>query len=670
VNWGGAIPGPLLRASTLLLLISAPICRGQNYIDICPPVNNGQFANLSTNLPWPAVPGQTYNITYTGEIPIDVNPDTADGCPDVVISAWATETITTNGSTMLQQPAQFVTLSNLQYNSTTQQTTFTMSIASDAPTGIFYLAQTTNVPGIPLVGGNPYGEWLQQVTVFTPDPPPPTPPACPIPAVTAVTPNIWFAGKTYNKVTITGSNFTDTQSCPAPLVYVMDVNGNLIPYSELEVISATEMIARAVAPPADTPTVTFCVTAVTPTVGPQVVSRFASTAASATPAAGTAGSACTDLYRDPGITAQILAAPKILWNDKRISVIRGDDPTPQNAVVGQQIKLITKPKAEELAALGLSSPTYIWTVDGTRIANYAPTVASAKVKKLTDADLKKDKITFYWVYAKDGIPVTYQYCVNLPDVGNECSLVAKAAFNVTGPGDAQMTTDPYSAIMINAVVDRQPCLPGDTDFLLQYGVVTGYDNDACPGQGGEIGNPPGIGFTQPEASSNGNYSFVQIVKKDTTTYTEGKHVPLVCPTNPGLDSVYPYTQHSDGTTSDSPSVLLEPYYSKVRRTFKATMYLLWKSSKTGSIPVPISSQSWQFTQASSTNPSYPSDQSWTQPVWNLIGTDGDPVDYVATAPSQPPYGYPTWTGPATPVANSVCPTQNSSEDEEQQEEEQ
>jgi hypothetical protein len=201
--------------------------------------------------------------------------------------------------------------------------------------------------------------------------------------------------------------------------------------------------------------------------------------------------------------------------------------------------------------------------------------------------------------------------------------------------------------------------------LLQYGQFTGYDNDECPGWGGEIGTV-GVLFTPPAASSGGEYSFVQVVKQSTVTYTEGKNGVLSCPTNPGLDGVYPYTQHSDGTTDDSPSVTLEPFYSKVSRTFKATMYLLWTSTIPGSIPVPISSQSWYFTKASTTNQGYPTDQSWTTPTWNLIGEDGDPVDYVASAPAQAPYGYPTWKGLATPVAVSVCPTQNSNEDEEQQ----
>ncbi len=350
---------------------------------------------------------------------------------------------------------------------------------------------------------------------------------------------------------------------------------------------------------------------------------------------------------------------------KRISVTGGAEPTPQPAVVGQQIKLTTEPTAKKLAALGLSFSENTWTVGGTRIADYAPTVDSAKVKELTEKDLNNIDITFYWVYAQDGIPVTYQYCVNLPDVGNECSLVAKAAFNLSGPGDGQMATDPYSAIKINTIVDRDHCLPGDTDFFLQYGIVTGYDDKVCSGQGGETGTP-GIKFTPPAASFNGTYSFAQLITKDTTTYTEGKNGSLSCPTNPGYDGALGYpiplvpgTDYAD----DAPSVLLEPFYSKVRRTFKATMYMLWTSSIPNSIPVPISSQSWQFTQASSTNSSYPSGQSWTEPVWNLIGLDGDPVDYVQTQPSASPYGYPTWTGPATPVVHSICPTQNSEEEE-------
>ena len=221
-------------------------------------------------------------------------------------------------------------------------------------------------------------------------------------------------------------------------------------------------------------------------------------------------------------------------------------------------------------------------------------------------------------------------------------------------------------MVINRTIDRQPCLPSDIDFWLQYGEITGYDDEACPGLGGESGTP-GMKFIPPSDSSNGSYSFVQIVTKDTTTYVEGSNGKLVCPSSPGVDKVYPYPPLADGTTNDSPSVLLEPFYSKVKRTFGATMYMMWTSSISGSIPVPISSQAWQFVQASSMNSGFSSSQNWSQPVWSQIGLNGNATDYVATAPSTSPYGYPTWKHPVTPVPVSLCPTSNSTGEEETEE---
>jgi hypothetical protein len=103
--------------------------------------------------------------------------------------------------------------------------------------------------------------------------------------------------------------------------------------------------------------------------------------------------------------------------------------------------------------------------------------------------------------------------------------------------------------------------------------------------------------------------------------------------------------------SDSPDTpLVDPVavYSKVSRSFSANMFMLWKSSKPGSIPVPIGSQKWHFS-ASTTNTGYPTSENWTVPKTVYAGTDGDPVDYVQTAPSSSPYGYPTWKGPASKV---------------------
>ena len=100
------------------------------------------------------------------------------------------------------------------------------------------------------------------------------------------------------------------------------------------------------------------------------------------------------------------------------------------------------------------------------------------------------------------------------------------------------------------------------------------------------------------------------------------------------------------------------------------MYLLWTSSVAASIPVPIGSQSWTIDQASTTNTGYPTSQSWTQPVWTALGTDDGPVNYVDTAPSQSPYGYPTWKGLAATAPKPHCPTDNTRDDEAQEEEEQ
>jgi hypothetical protein len=409
---------------------------------------------------------------------------------------------------------------------------------------------------------------------------------CPAPTITSVKPSTWFAGKTYDNVKITGTGFITSDDaaktgCPVTQVSITAADGSNVPVSGVTVASKTK-ITLTVAPPDSDPTETATVTV------------------------GTAPNTAT-------ATAQILGN-QILWNGNVISIADGTGPTPQDAVVGQPINLTTPALPS-----GISATSTTWTVGGTNIGGYTPTAVSAAPP--TKTLLKNAALNTYWVYPGSAIPVTYQYCANIPGANpvKQCSLVANAAFNVSGLGDAQMTTDPYSAVVINKIVDRQPCLPGDVDFYLQYGVVTGYDDKTCPDMGGETANPVGIEFTQPEASSSGNYSFVQIVKQSTTIYTEGKNGSLSCPTNPGLDSVYPYPQYPDGTTSDSPSVPLEPFYSKVRRTFKATMYLLWTSNLQGSIPVPIGSQSWQFTQASSSNPDYPSNQSWTQPVWNLIG---------------------------------------------------
>jgi hypothetical protein len=272
--------------------------------------------------------------------------------------------------------------------------------------------------------------------------------------------------------------------------------------------------------------------------------------------------------------------------------------------------------------------------------------------------LASPSLNTYWVYAQEGIPVTYKYCVNIPAVGNQCSQVASTTFNVSGPGDAPITTDAYPSVNIVQLIVK-PCLPGDLEPFMEYGNTTGYNQDDCASFGSETG-PPGMKFTPPSTTSGGNYSFVQLVTKDKTTY-RNKTKSLSCVSPPGLDGQFPYPTQNDGTTNDSPDAALGPIYTRVSRVFGASMYLMWTSSIPSSIAVPIGYQSWHF-KTDTTNPSFPTSQSLTTPASEYVGKDGDFVVSATQAKSQTlPYGYPTWGNIATPV----CPTSAANEEEQE-----
>jgi hypothetical protein len=295
-----------------LLLISPAFCHAQT--PDCNIFDYGTNNELPTiNVISPSVwnPGQTYTVAISGSW----EPVMPAGCNTDTVTVWENSVY----PYPLTNIDPYVTVSNITYVSATE-TDFTVTIAANAPTE-YDAVQIDCHSACGLFNEVRIGASIQP-------PAPPPPPACTTPAITAVTPDIWIAGKTYNKVTITGSGFTDTQSCPAPQVNMYDVNGSKIPFSNVKVISATEMIARKVAPPTDTPTETACVTVGT-RVGPQVVSRFAIVGASATPAPGTAGSPCTDPYGNSGITVQIFSdackAALATANKKQAAVTRAEN---------------------------------------------------------------------------------------------------------------------------------------------------------------------------------------------------------------------------------------------------------------------------------------------------------------------------------------------------------
>jgi hypothetical protein len=486
---------------------------------------------------------------------------------------------------------------------------------------------------------------------------------CPAPTITSITPSTWFAGKTYEGVKITGTNFITkkkkTDACPETLVSATTPDGSEVKVTDINVESDKKITVTMV-PDANT------------------------TTEQATVTVGTAP--------NTGTSATLATQPQILGNEIQcdssmnctqpvISKTKGTPPA-QDADVGERIALIANPNLPA----AFKPFDMKWTIGGTKIGGYTPTptsYATGSVTQVKDDDLKKNDITFYWVYPNSAsavsIPVTYSYCVNIPGASpvKQCSLAANASFNLSGPGDAQMDVNPYHAVSVDSIKSA-PCMPITYLNWMEYGKLSGWDPVDCGDWGTETGKRGMVFKTPPDTPlPAGKYSFVQTIAHDTVTYQFGMS-SHACPTYPGLDAKYPYPKSTDDpekrTTYDSPGVPLSSSLSGVQRTFRATMYLLWTSTKDGAIPVPISSQDWQISGAHTQNSSYKTGEVWDDPRWQALGPIGDMVDYVNTSPGTTPYGYPTWKRPATlkPDPIHICPVDTGAtvEETETQEEDQ
>jgi hypothetical protein len=421
--------------------------------------------------------------------------------------------------------------------------------------------------------------------------------------ITSVSPSIWFAGKAY-KTTITGTNFITkdkaTKLCPVSKVDATATSSN-VSVSDVTVVSDTKITAT-IKPAADSP------------IEPGTVTV------------------------DSVPSNTTIIDNEVQWNNQgtlqNIAGIFATD-VPQQAVVGQQIILTTNPNLP--ANITVTDST--WTVGGTRIAGYTAS-SSASVQKLTDADLKNASITFYWVYPTDST-VTYNYCVNIPglsadDIASKlnCSLTEKATFDVAGVTSPSIGFFNEFLAHINTLA---ACDGVGGGTYLVYGNVYGQPNP-CP-----LNGTPGITFypygSPPES---GNMFFVQIVNRDDVDYLIGEKVKESWTVSPGLDGDYPYhNQYNPTSVIDAPYWILSSNYTTVTRNFSATMYLFWQSTSTsGSIPVPLAYIPWTFSADANLLGGTWSAGGGGAPVLNNSGQSN------LSDPSQPNYGYPTWTGPA------------------------
>jgi len=416
-----------------------------------------------------------------------------------------------------------------------------------------------------------------------------------VPTITSVTPNTWIAGQSTN-VTFTGTGFTDqgTRNCYfAGVGFDITIEIGSMPEVAVNIVSDTEATAT-VTPDANDPTQTACQYVGETIVG--VVRAPVSAAHATTPATITPKSCIAS----GSIPVQILGN-QIMWSQATtpgnvISVIddgSGTPPPTQSAVVGQQIHMTTSDIPKNITVTKRT-----WTVDGTRIKNYVVTPnKSARVTELKDDDLQnKDKITYYWVYPNDpsdpnaNFPVTYEYCVDIPDVGNQCST-AMAAFNVSGPSDViKPELSLPDAIGIWEVT-------GPTSSCSTQWLFFGLASSNGPDRPGLI-DIPGIFFDGTNVSnipdSGGNFFWVQIVDSVVVSGTEPGVKLIPSRQGPGLDNTYPYVPVPNNplVELDAPAQGLDNELTSKSESFKATMYMMWQSTTEDSIPVPIGYVDW------------------------------------------------------------------------------
>jgi hypothetical protein len=466
--------------------------------------------------------------------------------------------------------------------------------------------------------------------------------------ITSVSPGIWMAGKTYN-ITITGTGFdpiqdTDYSDCSAFVSLISDDGDEGL--SNVAVVNSTTITAT-VALDADEPTQTATL---------HVVNCVFDSGC---------GPAAT-------IPVQILGAPKIEWTQNgttsTISVIEdgsGTAPTAQQAVVGQQIKLATKPTAKKLVSLGLAFSTNTWTAGpasgpSNNVGGYNPNSTSAHVKQTV---LTKPDLTTYWLYPQSDNPLTYQYCVNIPglsadDIANglNCSLVAKATFNVSGPTATIVpTTTPWHVSRPIPV-----CNSTGKEQMLIFGKLDPKTSTTC----NNVIATSGITFNATVNTlpgSSGQTEWIHVISANEITGDSVLGMPFLVNIGTGLDNFLPYNDYPDPvdatttTASDSPDNDLGIDNASVTRTFTAKMYLMWTSQISGSIPVPLGYVKWEISGTAAANET-------NTPPWSLTSSAPTKRNFhISQDTGTKTHGLPTWS-------SLVTNTNSAAADGEQEEE--
>lgn len=295
-------------------------------------------------------------------------------------------------------------------------------------------------------------------------------------------------------------------------------------------------------------------------------------------------------------------------------ILRDGNPitgTTQSAVVGERINLSVETGSGD-------PPSNIqWSIGGNKVANYVANGSTGAVTALTN--LTNDTLNYYWFVSGQGIEIS------VTATAFETEVTKYAWFNVAGPSD----TEPAVTLPTNGQINVRnlgPCSGGPPGPAMVFGSISG------PNAGCTYSGLAGIDFTPPGATGPaGTFFFVQLVTADTVIYSRTNATSTCTGTNmPGLDADYPYQGKYGQLVNDAPFSFLPGTYTNSSRDFAATMYLMWQSNNSGSIPVPMGSVNWGFSgatsqpQANSGNWSAPSGSGAAQPFASASGLSSFP----------------------------------------------
>ena len=168
------------------------------------------------------------------------------------------------------------------------------------------------------------------------------------------------------------------------------------------------------------------------------------------------------------------------------------------------------------------------------------------------------------------------------------TVSVSARFDVKAPGGALTSTFSSPGVVLLSVKKTSGKIFPYAGWYLTCGNAA--DNKPCISFAmNGVASPPGFA---------GEFRFLQLVSHYTGAYTPGSGSSVTCGPFPLLlDNYFPYpfAKGSNKNTNDAPFIFLEPDFKKVRATFHAKMYLIWKASKwQDAIWVPIRYIDWTW----------------------------------------------------------------------------